>query len=61
MIYAGIDAGSRAIKIALIDEDNTILQTGISAQGVRQTELAMALLERTLSGAGEIRQNIMGQ
>ena len=36
MIYAGIDAGSRAIKIALIDEEKKILQTGITGQGVRQ-------------------------
>ena len=36
MICAGIDAGSRAIKVALVDaESGEVLGTGTADQGVR--------------------------
>jgi predicted CoA-substrate-specific enzyme activase len=52
MIFAGIDAGSRAIKVALINEKLEILGSGVTDQGVKQKELAFRLLEKTLNGSG---------
>lgn len=52
MIYAGIDAGSRAIKVVLLDEDTNIIGYGIQDQGVKQTQLAADLLDNTLIQAG---------
>lgn len=52
MIFAGIDAGSRAIKVVLIDENLHILGMGLMDQGVRQAELAHRLLEQTAEGIG---------
>ncbi|MEN6386125.1 MAG: acyl-CoA dehydratase activase [Phycisphaerales bacterium] len=49
MICAGIDAGSRAIKIALMSSDNSkIIATGITDQGVAQENLARTLFKNTL-------------
>ncbi len=56
MICAGVDAGSRAIKVVLIDsESQGIVSTGIADQGIRQAELASKLLERV---AGDARQTV---
>jgi predicted CoA-substrate-specific enzyme activase len=52
MIFAGIDAGSRAIKIHLIDEKKKALASGLGDQGVRQAELAVRLLEQTAEKIG---------
>lgn len=52
MIFAGIDAGSRAIKVVLIDEDRAILGMGQADQGVKQADLALRLLERTAARIG---------
>lgn len=53
MIYAGIDAGSRAIKAALYDEErDEIAATASTDQGIAQEELARALYERLLADAG---------
>lgn len=50
MIYAGIDAGSRAIKIALFDsETKTIVGTACADQAVRQNLEATTLFERLLA------------
>ncbi len=47
MIHAGIDAGSRAIKVVLIEaETGRIVASGITDQGVAQESLAVDLLER---------------
>lgn len=47
MICAGIDAGSRTIKIVLIDSDNrNIIAKGLSDQGVKQDELALKLFKK---------------
>ena len=52
MIFAGIDAGSRAIKVVLIDENMNILGMGLKDQGVEQGELAFQLLEDTAKKTG---------
>jgi predicted CoA-substrate-specific enzyme activase len=52
MIFAGIDAGSRAIKVQLIDKDTQTLASGIRNQGVKQVDLAIQLLEETCTRIG---------
>jgi len=52
MICAGIDAGSRTIKVVLFDlERSQILGSGIADQGIDQQRLAAELFERTLAAA----------
>lgn len=59
MIFAGIDAGSRAIKIVLLDGDSgKMIAHGVAAQGVKQQELALTLLDETLKRVGSIRDNV---
>jgi predicted CoA-substrate-specific enzyme activase len=59
MICAGIDAGSRTIKVVLIHRDSlAILGTGVTDQGVRQSELALALLDNVAAKAGLRRADI---
>lgn len=58
MIFSGIDAGSRAIKVVLIDQDHKILETGCADQGIHQADLALALLENTLDRAGMRRDEV---
>ncbi|MBE7561197.1 2-hydroxyglutaryl-CoA dehydratase [bacterium] len=63
MIYAGIDAGSRAIKVAVYDaQDGRVLATGVADQGVRQAELARELYRETLARANgraaEVRRSV---
>ena len=58
MIYAGIDAGSRAIKTVLVNKDLEILGAEVSDQGIKQTELASRLLDRTLQTAGLERKKL---
>ena len=49
MIYAGIDAGSRAIKVVLLDDaSREVVAAGAMDQGVEQDALAMQLLDRLL-------------
>jgi predicted CoA-substrate-specific enzyme activase len=52
MIYAGIDAGSRAIKVALIDDRGSLIAAGQTDQGVEQDQLACGLFERVLADGG---------
>ncbi|MEI6217515.1 MAG: acyl-CoA dehydratase activase [bacterium] len=53
MIYAGIDAGSRTIKIVLIDGDKRkVLGSGVADQGVKQALLAAQLFDKVLKKAG---------
>lgn len=50
MIYAGIDAGSRAIKIVLIDSENMqVIAKGLTDQGVQQDKLTSQLYEDVLN------------
>ena len=59
MICAGLDAGSRAIKAVLLDGDSgDVLAAGATDQGVRQEELAVALLERVLDEQSLKRDDI---
>ncbi len=52
MICAGIDAGSRSIKVVLFDtEQKRILSSGIADQGVAQPQLAANLLAQALQTA----------
>ena len=49
MICAGIDAGSRTIKVALIDSESmNVIAADITNQGVKQNELACKLFEKIL-------------
>lgn len=52
MIYAGIDAGSRAIKVVLLNKGLDIIGFGIQDQGVKQAKLAADLLDHTLTKSG---------
>jgi len=53
MICAGIDAGSRAIKVVLYDHARSqVLGRGLADQGVAQPRLAEDLFNQTLSHAG---------
>lgn len=61
MICAGIDAGSRSIKVVLFDtEPPRILSTRIGDQGVAQERLARELFEQALNDAGIGRSRISG-
>jgi len=60
MICAGIDAGSRAIKVVLWDPARMlVLAAGAVDQGVAQESLALELLDRLLARGG-IRRNDIG-
>jgi len=53
MIYAGIDAGSRAIKVVLIDADGSrIMAKSHADQGIEQDRLACELFDKTLGESG---------
>jgi len=59
MIVAGIDGGSRTIKVALWDtEARALIATAIRDQGVHQNRLAEELLEEALERHGLDRQDI---
>jgi predicted CoA-substrate-specific enzyme activase len=59
VICAGVDAGSRAIKIALVDSvSRTILASVMTDQGVDQVTLAGNLLNRALEEAGLDRADV---
>ena len=59
MICAGIDAGSRATKVVLLDsETGRVLGRAIGDQGVDQERLAAGLLEQTCRAAGVDRDAV---
>jgi (R)-2-hydroxyacyl-CoA dehydratese activating ATPase len=59
MIYAGIDAGSRAIKVVLTDANGSgIIASGRTDQGIEQDRLACELFERTLAEGGVGRSDV---
>jgi predicted CoA-substrate-specific enzyme activase len=59
MMYAGIDAGSRAIKVALIDEGGPeVVAKGQVDQGVEQGKLACRLFENVLAQVGVSRSQV---
>lgn len=60
MIFVGIDAGSRSIKVVLYDaETRKVVGRGIAEQGVDQARLAEALFERTLGANGLGRDQVV--
>lgn len=59
MICAGIDAGSRTIKMVLLDSDSgAVLGRGLSDQGVEQAALAESLFERVLQETAIARRDV---
>ncbi len=59
MICAGIDAGSRAIKIILIDiENKQVIAKGLADQGVEQDKLSSALFESVLKKNGINKKDV---
>ncbi len=59
MICAGIDAGSRAIKIVLADSRTLeVVACGTADQGVEQDALALGLFERVLKDSGIGREDV---
>ncbi|MHB1457101.1 MAG: acyl-CoA dehydratase activase [Armatimonadota bacterium] len=61
MIYAGIDAGSRAIKIVILDGDTQeILASGITDQGINTNNLVNDLFMTLLHETGLSREDIAG-
>jgi predicted CoA-substrate-specific enzyme activase len=52
MVFAGIDAGSRAIKVVLVDRERRPLGRGLRDQGVEQVSLAQDILEQTAKNSG---------
>jgi (R)-2-hydroxyacyl-CoA dehydratese activating ATPase len=61
MICAGIDAGSRAIKVVLFDsEQSRVLGSGLIDQGIEQQRLAEGLLETTCQRAQVDRTAVGG-
>lgn len=59
MIAAGIDAGSRAIKVVLIDGESVgVVASGTLPQGVKNDDLAQELFDRLLSDSGLTRQDV---
>ena len=57
-IYAGIDAGSRTIKIVLLDADRKPLASGLRDQGVDVVNLTEQLLDELLDKAGGERDDV---
>ncbi len=59
MITAGIDAGSRAIKIVLWNTGpGCIAATGVIGQGVKQGDLAQSLFDQLLDDHGIARDDV---
>lgn len=59
MIYAGIDAGSRAIKIVLWDSDSSMMvASGIADQGIDNDTASLRLFENLLEGIGCKRSDV---
>ena len=61
MICAGIDAGSRTVKAAVVDvSSGVVLATALADQGLQQAQLARAVYEQALAragvGAGQVRR-----
>jgi len=53
MICAGIDAGSRTIKVVLINAENQqVVAKGLTDQGIEQDKLASQLFEKLLKRSG---------
>lgn len=61
MITAGIDAGSRALKVVLYDvEARAIVAEGVEDQAIDQQALAEQLLDTLLREKGVVRESLRG-
>ncbi len=61
MIYAGIDVGSRTLKVVLFDSElQAVIGHGLSNQGVHQGTLSRELYERVLVKAGLEADEVAG-
>jgi predicted CoA-substrate-specific enzyme activase len=61
VICAGIDAGSRAIKVVLLDADSLgVVASGVMDQGTEQDARARDLLDRLLDERGLTRDAVAG-
>jgi len=59
MIFAGVDAGSRSIKVVLLDaQDRSIAVMGSRPQGVHSDGLAASLLDDLLTQIGRSRTDV---
>ncbi|HUW61619.1 MAG TPA: acyl-CoA dehydratase activase [Candidatus Bathyarchaeia archaeon] len=59
MVFAGIDAGSRAVKVVLIESgQRRVLSRKMCDQGVEQEALAADLLDQALHEAGHTRADL---
>lgn len=59
MICGGIDAGSRTIKMVLLDNDSgKVLGQGLSDQGIEQATLAASLFDRILQECSLARGDV---
>jgi (R)-2-hydroxyacyl-CoA dehydratese activating ATPase len=58
MIFAGVDAGSRAIKLVLLSADRQVLARGQVDQAVRQGELAEGLYDTLLKQVSLTRRDV---
>ena len=59
MICAGIDAGSRTVKVVLIDAESLqIVAQGLADQGVEQDKLATSLFRRVLKSNGATGEDV---
>jgi len=59
MICAGIDAGSRTLKVVLVETDgHRIVAAGVRDQGIDQDALAAQLLDELLSQQGLRREDV---
>jgi (R)-2-hydroxyacyl-CoA dehydratese activating ATPase len=59
MICAGIDAGSRTIKVVLIDAATLqVVGQGLADQGVEQNRLASQLFKKVLKDSGVTRKGV---
>src|SRR5512146_1106762 len=61
MICAGIDAGSRSVKVVLFDTERAaVLSSAIADQGVQQQQLATRLYDQALEQAKLKRTQVSG-
>jgi len=59
MICAGIDAGSRAIKVMLMDAETLeVMASGITDQGIEQDAIASRLFEQLLADSNLCREDV---
>lgn len=59
MIGVGIDAGSRAIKIVLVDaETHEVIVSGTVGQGIKSNDLALELFEQLLKDSGHSSDDV---